>query len=61
MEKVPITRADCIDYVTEQLAIGDPVVLAIFEEMARRTEWIKFRTFADTAEIIYQHALKYDK
>lgn len=61
MDKIPITRADCIDYVIQQLSEGDPVVFAIFEEVARQTEWIKFRTFADTAEIIYQHALKYDK
>jgi hypothetical protein len=61
MERIPITRADCIDYVIEQLSIGDPLMLAMFEDVAKRSEWIKFRTFADTAEIIYQHALKYDK
>lgn len=61
MDKIPITRIDCMDYVLEQLCIGDPLVLAIFEDVASQSSWIKFRTFADTAEIIYQHALKYDK
>lgn len=61
MDKVPITRIDCLDYVIEQLCTGDPIVLAIFEDVARHTPWIKFRTFVDTAEIIYQHAQKYDK
>ena len=60
MEKVPITRLDCLDYVINQLSIGDPVVLALFEKVAEG-KWIKFCTFADTAEIIYQHAIKYDK
>jgi hypothetical protein len=60
MEKIPITRTHCIDYVIEQLTTGDPVVHSLFEKVAEG-KWIKFCTFADTAEIIYQHAIKYDK
>lgn len=60
MDKIPITRSVCLDYVIEQLAIGDPIVHRIFETKAEG-KWIKFCTFADTAEIIYQHAIKHDK
>lgn len=62
MEKAPITKADCLTFVVEEMAIGNPVVWYMFEYELRQSGdfWITFATFDKIAEIILLHAQKYD-
>lgn len=62
MEKQPITKKDCLDFVVEELSIGNPIVWSMFEyELDRNGDkWITFATFEKIAEIILLHAQKYD-
>ena len=60
MDKVPITREFCLDYIIEALSIGDPIVHRIFEKVSEG-KWVHFCNYAETAEIVYQHCIKHDK
>jgi hypothetical protein len=62
MDKIPITKDVCMDYVVEEMAIGNPIVWSMFEyELEKSGDfWITFATFDKVAEIVYQHAIKYD-
>lgn len=62
MEKMPITKDVCLDYVVEEMIIGNPIVWGMFEYELERTgqHWITFATFDKVADYIYQHAIKYD-
>jgi hypothetical protein len=62
MDKIPITKDVCMDYVVEEMIIGNPIVWSMFEYELRKSGdfWITFATFDKVAEIVYQHAIKYD-
>lgn len=54
MDKIPITKDVCMDYVVEELSIGNPIVWSMFEyELEKSGDfWITFATFDKVAEIV---------
>jgi hypothetical protein len=47
------TREDCLDYVFWKLQNGDCEILALFELVAMKQEWISLETYKETAEVLY--------
>jgi hypothetical protein len=48
------TREDCLDYVFWKLQNGDCEIMALFELVAMKQEWISLETYKETAEILYK-------
>jgi len=58
MNRPPITLDICLTYVIDEVAIGNPTVLHIFETV-NQGRWINFNSHLRTAEVIHKHAIKY--
>jgi hypothetical protein len=54
------TREDCLDYVFWKLQNGDCEILALFELVAMKQEWISLETYKETAEVLYKRLKEQD-
>jgi hypothetical protein len=54
------TREDCLYYVFWKLQNGDCEILALFELVAMKQEWISLETYKETAEVLYKRLKEQD-